>query len=79
MPRPTFSALAISDRRTLGSDFPAWLGALAAAGVEALQLREKDLDDRALFALAQEARALLPPPGAACRPRPRRPDSECAS
>jgi thiamine-phosphate pyrophosphorylase len=39
-----------------------WFGALAAAGVDALQLREKRLDDRALLALALEARAALPPP-----------------
>lgn len=30
--------------------------------MEALQLREKDLSDRALWALARRARALLPPP-----------------
>jgi len=62
--------LAISDRRTLGiSDRPnpadawaAWLAELAADGVPALQLREKDLDDRALFDLALATRRALPPP-----------------
>src|SRR3990167_6607567 len=55
--------LAISDRRALPDQqlYP-WLAHLAAAGVPAVQLREKDLDDRALLELALEARALLPPP-----------------
>jgi thiamine-phosphate pyrophosphorylase len=38
-----------------------WLLRLAAAGVDAVQLREKDLDDADLYALAHRARALLPP------------------
>lgn len=55
--------LAISDRRSLppGLDVDAWLRGLARSGVDAVQLREKDLDDRDLFALARRARALLPP------------------
>lgn len=57
--------LAISDRATLSpgapGGLPAWLAALAGAGVEAVQLREKDLDDRALLAAAQGARAALGP------------------
>lgn len=59
-----FRLLAISDRAALGGTaaLPAWLSRLAAAGVDALQLREKDLDDRALFDLAREARTLLPSP-----------------
>ncbi len=40
----------------------AWFAALAAAGVDAVQLREKHLEDLALFELAQRARAALPPP-----------------
>jgi thiamine-phosphate pyrophosphorylase len=40
----------------------AWFAALAAAGVDAVQLREKSLDDRALHALAALARSALPPP-----------------
>ncbi len=64
---PTFSLLAVSDRRAgerLGLSFAAWLDALAAAGlagVAAVQLREKELDDRALWDLARFARRTLPP------------------
>jgi thiamine-phosphate pyrophosphorylase len=66
--RPTFSLLAISDRAGLGAlgiDPADWLRALGGAGtggIAALQLREKDLDDRDLFTLARLARTLLPPP-----------------
>ncbi len=64
---PTFSLLAVSDRlarERLGLSFAAWLGALAAAGlagVAAVQLREKERDDRALLDLARLARETLPP------------------
>jgi len=34
---------------------------LAAAGIGAVQIREKDLDDRSLYDLARVARSLLPP------------------
>ncbi len=55
--------LAISDRRELPDQMlQPWLADLGAAGVPAIQLREKDLDDRALLELARAARALLPPP-----------------
>lgn len=37
----------------------AWLRDLHQAGVDAVQLREKDLTDRQLFALARQARGLL--------------------
>jgi thiamine-phosphate pyrophosphorylase len=52
---------------TAGAPFPAaaaaaWFTALAAAGVDALQLREKDLDDRALHEATLQARAALPRP-----------------
>jgi thiamine-phosphate pyrophosphorylase len=66
--RPTFSLLAISDRislDTLGIGMADWLRALGSAGIGdlgAVQLREKDLDDRALYELARLARSLLPPP-----------------
>jgi thiamine-phosphate pyrophosphorylase len=62
--RPRFKHLAISDRRSLPSagQVSDWLRALAGAGVEAVQLREKDLADRDLFELAERARLLLPPP-----------------
>lgn len=67
MSRPTpppFRLLAISDRSTLGGSeaLPEWIRHLAEAGVDALQLREKDLGDRALWGLARRARTLLPPP-----------------
>jgi len=72
-PRRAPRLLAISDRLALaGGDAPdgggpagglePWLRRLAAAGVDAVQLREKDLDDADLYALACRARALLPPP-----------------
>jgi thiamine-phosphate pyrophosphorylase len=59
---PTFSLLAISDRATLAVPMDDWLRALAAAGVGAVQIREKDLGDRDLYELARQARAALPPP-----------------
>ncbi len=65
-PRPGFALLAITDRRAWGDaweeELPRWLRALGEAGVDALQLREKDLPDRALYGLARRARAALPPP-----------------
>jgi thiamine-phosphate pyrophosphorylase len=62
VPAPTFDLLAISDLPSLAEPFPDWLRRLAAAGVRALQVREKDLDDRAVWELARQARAALPPP-----------------
>jgi thiamine-phosphate pyrophosphorylase len=38
-----------------------WLRSLGAAGIDAVQLREKDLDDRGLYDLARLARTVLPP------------------
>jgi thiamine-phosphate pyrophosphorylase len=58
---PTFSLLAISDRASLPIPLEAWLRALGEAGVGAVQIREKDLDDRDLHELARLARAVLPP------------------
>ncbi len=58
--------VAVSDRRALAAAKPApidrarWLRALGEAGVDGVQLREKDLDDLALFDLAREARGALP-------------------
>ncbi|MFL6198357.1 MAG: thiamine phosphate synthase [Thermoanaerobaculia bacterium] len=64
MPTPTFELLAISDRASLDSPFSdaftRWLARLAAAGVGAVQVREKDLDDRSVLELARQARAVLP-------------------
>lgn len=57
---PTFSLLAISDRGALPLE--PWLRALAAAAIGAVQIREKDLEDGALYDLARLARAALPPP-----------------
>jgi thiamine-phosphate pyrophosphorylase len=56
--------LAISDRGAHpGGGLEDWLRQIAESPFAvAVQLREKDLDDRALFALARTARALLPPP-----------------
>lgn len=58
---PTFNLLAISDRTTLPLPMEDWLRALAAAEIGAVQLREKDLDDRSLYELACLARSALPP------------------
>lgn len=64
MPLSVPCLLAITDRRSLpGGDLMGWLDALALAGFPAVQLREKDLDDRALYDLATQARAAFPPPG----------------
>jgi thiamine-phosphate pyrophosphorylase len=41
---------------------PEWFAALAAAGVDAVQLREKHLDDLTLYQLARRARTALPAP-----------------
>jgi thiamine-phosphate pyrophosphorylase len=58
----TSSLLAISDRASLAIPLADWLRALGAAGIGAVQLREKDLDDRDLYDLARLARTVLPPP-----------------
>jgi thiamine-phosphate pyrophosphorylase len=53
--------LAISQRRTGdGSDLPAWARDVAAAGAEALQLREKDLDPPRLLELARRLVDVVP-------------------
>jgi thiamine-phosphate pyrophosphorylase len=58
---PGFDLLAISDRSGIpGGALEPWLARLGAAGIGAVQIREKDLADRELFALAQTARRLLP-------------------
>ena len=64
-PTPGFELLAISDRRGLPhGGFEPWLRALGAAGVGAVQIREKDLPDRELLTFATAARGLLPPEAA---------------
>ena len=57
-----FSSMAISDRRSLPREdsLPEWLDRLAGARVPAVQIREKDLPDRAVFELVVEARRQLP-------------------
>jgi len=66
-----FRLLAVSDRASLRAErrtdlgaerLTQWIRQLAAAGVDGLQLREKDLDDRALYGLARLAREAFPPP-----------------
>lgn len=59
---PTFSLLAISDRASLPFPTEDWLRAIASAGIGAVQIREKDLEDRPLWDLTRMARAALPPP-----------------
>ncbi len=55
---------AVTDRRRLGGDdWPGWCSALRALGVEALQLREKELSDRELYELALLTRRAFPLPG----------------
>ncbi len=54
------SLLAISDRASLAVPMAGWLAALGAAGIGAVQIREKDLDDRDLYDLARLARTVLP-------------------
>jgi thiamine-phosphate pyrophosphorylase len=55
--------LAVSDRAARrGGDAAAWFAALAAAGVDGLQVREKDSCDGEVYALAIAARRALPRP-----------------
>lgn len=54
--------LAISDRRSLPDQaLESWLREIAQTGIDAVQIREKDLDDRTLWELVRTARAILPP------------------
>lgn len=59
MPAPTFDLLAISDLPSLAEPFGDWLRRLATAGVGALQIREKDREDRDVLELTREARTAL--------------------
>jgi thiamine-phosphate pyrophosphorylase len=58
---PKFNLLAISDRHSLTLEFVDWLRALGAAGIGAVQIREKDLEDGDLYRLIRLARETLPP------------------
>ena len=66
IPRSIPRLWAVTDRSGLGDSswegWCAWLESLGALGVGALQLREKELDDRALHALAVAARRAFAPP-----------------
>lgn len=54
--------LAISDRRLLGArDWSDWCAGLAAAGVDGLQVRERELEDDELLALVSAARRSFSP------------------
>jgi thiamine-phosphate pyrophosphorylase len=56
--------LAVSDRHLLPADgWETWCAGLAVAGVDGLQVRERDLDDRELLALVEAARRTFAPPG----------------
>jgi thiamine-phosphate pyrophosphorylase len=56
---------AISSGRSLpGDDYSAWLGQLRDAGVEAVQIREKDIEDRVLLVLVREAVRVMAAGGA---------------
>jgi thiamine-phosphate pyrophosphorylase len=60
-----FRCYLIADRhQTGGRPLVAALQTAAAAGIKAMQLREKDLTPRELFALAEEARDVVRPRGA---------------
>lgn len=61
MPAATFRLLAISDRRLQPAALPDWCRELALAGIDAVQLREKDLEDRDLLDLATAVRPALGP------------------
>lgn len=55
--------LAVTDPGApLGPELEAWLRALAGAGVGGVQVRRKELSDRALLALAERCRRALPAP-----------------
>jgi thiamine-phosphate pyrophosphorylase len=57
-----FRLLAISDRRSLpDGDLAGWLTLVADVWIDAVQIRDKDLDDRSLWKISRSARALLPP------------------
>jgi len=59
---PTPFLFAISDRARLSTPWEEWCAGLAELGVDALQVRERDLDDLDLLHLAEVARLAFPPP-----------------
>jgi len=59
VPRPDFDLYLVTDRKlTQGRDLLALLEQALDGGVKAIQLREKDLDGRALFELAEKLAVL---------------------
>jgi len=60
--RPAPFLFAISERRLLDTTWEAWCTGLDRLGVDSLQVRERDLDDRALLDLVLVARRNFPPP-----------------
>jgi thiamine-phosphate pyrophosphorylase len=59
VPRPDFDLYLVTDRKlTQGRDLLAVLEQALNGGVKAIQLREKDLDGKALFELAEKIAAL---------------------
>jgi thiamine-phosphate pyrophosphorylase len=64
MPPTAPRLLAVSDRHLLaGVSWEVWCAGLAAAGADALQIRERDLDDLEVYELACSARHAFPAPG----------------
>ncbi len=58
----TARLLAISDLQALGGEpLDEWLSSLGRTGVDAVQIRAKELEDRDLYTLVRRARSLLPP------------------
>jgi thiamine-phosphate pyrophosphorylase len=64
---PPFRFYLITDRLNVRHDVVDWLPRLAAAGLRALQVREKDLPPRALAEHCRALKELLPRSGAAPR------------
>ena len=61
VPKPLPRLIAISNRRLLsGGLIETWLEDLGKAGVDGVQIREKDLSDRDLYNLLRRAREILP-------------------
>jgi thiamine monophosphate synthase len=52
--------MAITAGGVPGSTFAAWLDSITEGPVDAVQIRDKSLDDRSRLELVRQARALLP-------------------
>lgn len=65
MPRPGFKIILVTDRHaTAGRPLTELVKEAVAGGVDAVQIREKDLDTLSLFHLAREVHQLCQPAGA---------------